>query len=74
MDALAAAYVAWGTVDWLPVSSNLLGLFSWGGGAPRGGARKLARGETIGTLPAVGWAGRRSCAGVENVQRSTLNV
>ena len=74
MDALAAAFVARGTVDWLQVSSNLFSLFSPGGGVPRRGARKLARAETTRTLPAVGRAGGRSCPGGENVQRSTFNV
>ena len=74
MDALAAAFVARWTVDWLQISSNLLGLFSRGGGAPWGGARELARAETTRTLPAVGRAGGRSCAEGENVQRSTFNV
>jgi len=74
IDALAAAFLARWAVDWLQVSSNLLDLFSRGGGTARGSARKLARAETAGTLPTVGWAGGRSCAGGEDIQCSTFGA
>ena len=71
MDALAAAFVAWGTVDWLQVSSILLGLFLRRWSATEG-ARELARAETARCHP---WGGQGvDPAGGENVQRSTFSV
>ena len=57
VDAFAAAFAARRAVHRLPVSSDLLGVFSRSGGTPRRAPRELARAQTPRALPALGRAG-----------------
>ena len=71
MDAFAAAFAARRAVHRLPVSSDLLGVFSRGGGTPRSAARELARAQTPRALPALGRAGGGSGSGRSAIGRPT---
>src|SRR5450432_2326733 len=72
MDALATAFLARRTVDWLPVSSQLFDLLSRGGGNARGAAGKLAWAEATCALSALGRAGGGSGAGAGSPARLCL--
>src|SRR5450432_3859386 len=62
MDPFATPLVARRAVHGLPLSSDLLRLFSRGGGTPRPAARELARAEAARALPPMGRAGGGSGA------------
>lgn len=74
MDAFAAPFLARRAWLGVPVSSDVLEIFSRGGGTSRGAPRELAWGETAGALPSMGRTGGGSGARNRNAPRSTLNV